>query len=128
MSSNTLSWSVRAYTVNSGIYMGTESPAGLVGVGDSRVVLPLKIWCANFGPGATPPDVHTGNFWQDNWFKIPDYAEMDSNPFSWRRLAFRSSEKNASLGNSFEVYLAADFRSAPAQTYNGNIVFELLNQ
>ncbi len=107
-------FSVRIYTDNGTRFLGVPgalhrpSPAGLVSQ-DGRYVIPIKVWCLNFGPDiqetgwdaslAGPPPVDDDNFWVGThllegdrslgsaaWDRVPDLVDMTANPTSWRRL------------------------------------------
>ena len=54
-------WSIRVYTANPG------NALGLVGMADSSMNIPLKVWCDNFGPrlhaAGQAPDEENRFFW-----------------------------------------------------------------
>ncbi|MDD5618749.1 MAG: hypothetical protein PHG69_06615 [Candidatus Omnitrophica bacterium] len=120
-------WYMRIYTDNHNKYQGIEgaiysgriatqeggdasalgSPAGLVS-SDRKYVLPLKVWCLNFGPDVEegwdpnllgPPPVKEDYYWKGPlldtgrrdaqrvaWQWVPDYIDMNANNASWRKL------------------------------------------
>jgi hypothetical protein len=51
------SWTVRVYTANPG------NVAGLIGASDPNEAIPLKVWCANYGPTGNVPDEENAYFW-----------------------------------------------------------------
>lgn len=120
-------WYMRIYTDNHKRYKGIDdaiysgrvamqgsggadaigSPAGLVS-SDGKYVIPLKVWCLNFGPDVEegwnptlmgPPPVKEDYYWKgpllDNqkrdasrvaWEWIPDYIDMTADNNTWRKL------------------------------------------
>ncbi len=107
-------FTVRVYTDNSARFTGIPgavrrpSAGGLVSM-DGRFVIPLKVWCLNFGPDiqatgwdgalAGPPPVEEDDYWlgpplleggrnlnSTSWGRMPDLSDMTSDPAGWRRL------------------------------------------
>jgi len=124
-------WYMRIYTDNGAKYRGVEGSlyrtrklyttsrkwvrtsaeggsGGLVST-DGQYLLPLKVWCLNYGPDwdeigwnptlLGPPPVTDDYVWKgpllndgkrdtdrSAWAWIPDYADMGIDPRSWRRL------------------------------------------
>jgi hypothetical protein len=127
-SSGINNWKMRIYTDNTRVsanplYTGSSDPAGLVGATNSDRTVALKVWCANFGPGTTPPDVASSTYWSDNWNYITDYKNISAS----ERILMRTGTE---LANPFSIYLAARFNSsATAQSYRtSTLMVELIEQ
>ncbi len=117
-------WTIRIWTNNG----GGGSHAGLVGA-DNASFIPLKVWCANYGP-ATVPDPNDDTYWVNNstgWFRIPEYSEMVSNNvYTWRRLVW---SPGGELANPFNINLAIDTAGGFAEQYSTNtLTIEFINQ
>ena len=100
-------YSGRIATQEGGSASALGSPAGLVSE-DGKYVIPLKVWCLNFGPDVEegwdanllgPPPVRDDYFWKGPlldtgkrdptrvaWEWIPDYMDMSTDNGSWRKL------------------------------------------
>jgi len=117
-------WTIRISTNNG----GGSSHAGLRGA-DGVTYIPLKVWCANYGPTASVPDEENDLYWINNgtgWFRVPEYSEMDlANKDTWRRLCWSGGE----LTNPFDIYLAIDAANMPAQYYQTTtLIVEYINE
>lgn len=115
-------WTIRIWTNNGGT-------AGLRGA-DGVTYIPLKVWCANYGPTASVPDEENDAYWINNetgWFRVPEYSEMDpGNVYSWRRLSWGPGGE---LTNPFNIYLAIDVADATTQYYQTNtLTVEYINE
>ena len=118
-------WTIRIWTNNGG---GSDH-AGLKGA-DNVTYIPLKVWCANYGPGPDVPDEEIDTYWVGNtvgWFRIPEYSEMDpGNKFTWRRLCWGPG---AELTNPFNFYLAIEAAGKPGQAYQTTtLTLDYLNE
>jgi hypothetical protein len=135
-------WAIRIYTNNG----GGANRAGLIGATDSTQVIPLMVWCANFGPTATVPDQNNDTYWvhEDDdpnavgWFRVPEGSEMTSDRYTWRRLAWNGPKRYPTdawqtpapvLSNPFYIYLAIDVLGKKNQVYATNtLTVECINE
>ena len=158
-------FTIRIYTDNAARYHGVpnalekSSAAGLVSL-DGKYTIPLKVWTLNFGPdiqetgwesrAAGPPPVEDDDYWigppllegarsqgSASWVRLPDLADMTTNPISWRRLIGQDPHDSRFVSDSnptgdftllspFTFYLAMETgASAVSGSYSTTLVVEL---
>ncbi|MBI2870468.1 MAG: hypothetical protein HYY14_02030 [Candidatus Omnitrophica bacterium] len=137
-------FTIRVFTDND-TFFGTPPLPGLVGA-DNASMLPVKVWCQNYGPDSTdtrsgiPPDPNIALAWegdtnlppnerQPNWLNLPENDEHTADRFTWRRLTWHDGTErgDATLDPfGFPVFFAVDLFGVQDQYYRSEVVFELL--
>lgn len=148
----------RTVVMEGGSTSAFASPAGLISE-DGRYTIPLKVWCLNFGPDVEegwdpnlqgPPPVKDDYYWKGPkldsgkrdlfrvaWEWIPDYEDMTTDPYTWRRLIGQDpydthfvSDSNPSgdftLPSPFQIYIAYETSpTAVVGKYSTDLIIEI---